>query len=105
MCPHTPIFDGIFSILGDEIELIATAGFGLEAVVSRELKDLGYDRQTVADGRVTFTADLAAVCRTNLWLRSADRVLVKVDSFEARDFGAVRPDGCTRLGSLDPSRR
>jgi len=89
MCPHTPIFDGIFSILGDEIELIATAGFGLEAVVSRELKDLGYDRQTVADGRVTFTADLAAVCRTNLWLRSADRVLVKVGSFEARDFGAL----------------
>ena len=72
-----------------EVQLIATAGFGLEAVVARELKDLGYERQTVADGRITFSADLEAVCRTNLWLRTADRVLLKVGSFEARDFGAL----------------
>jgi putative N6-adenine-specific DNA methylase len=73
----------------NEVQLIATAGFGLEAVVARELKDLGYERQTVADGRITFWAGLEAVCRTNLWLRSADRVLLKVGSFEARDFGAL----------------
>ena len=73
----------------NEVELIATAGFGLEAVVARELKGLGYDRQSVADGRVTFLADLNAICRTNLWLRSSDRVLVKVGSFEARDFGEL----------------
>ncbi|MGE3314871.1 MAG: class I SAM-dependent RNA methyltransferase [Planctomycetaceae bacterium] len=72
-----------------EIELIATASFGLEAVVSRELKQLGYDRQKIEDGRITFTADLQAICRTNLWLRSADRVLVKLGSFPARDFGEL----------------
>jgi putative N6-adenine-specific DNA methylase len=73
----------------NEVELIATAGFGLEAVVARELKRLGYERQSVADGRVTFPADLNAICRTNLWLRSADRVLLKLGSFEARDFGEL----------------
>ncbi len=72
-----------------EVELTATASFGLEAVVARELKDLGYERQTVADGRITFPAGLEAICKTNLWLRSADRVLLKVGSFEARDFGAL----------------
>jgi len=75
--------------LHHDLELIATASFGLEAVVSRELKKLGYESQTTADGRVTFGADLAALCRTNLWLRSADRVLLKVGSFEARDFGEL----------------
>jgi putative N6-adenine-specific DNA methylase len=80
----------------DEIELIATASFGLEAVVSRELKQLGYEQQTVEDGRVTFTADVKAICRANLWLRSADRVLVKLGSFDAKDFGELF-DRTTRL--------
>ncbi len=56
-----------------DVELIATAAFGLEAVVGRELKALGYTDQTIEDGRVSFRADLAAICRCNLWLRSADR--------------------------------
>lgn len=73
----------------EPIELIATSAFGLEAVVARELKQLGYDEQTVEDGRVTFIADEAAICRTNLWLRSADRVLLKLGSFEALDFGEL----------------
>ncbi len=73
----------------DRFELIATASFGLESVVSRELKQLGYEEQSVADGRVTFTADEAAICRSNLWLRSAERVLLKVGSFAARDFGEL----------------
>lgn len=71
------------------LELIATAAFGLEAVVSRELAELGYTEQTVEDGRVTFVGDELAICRTNLWLRTADRVLVKVGAFPARDFGAL----------------
>jgi len=73
----------------DNVELIATAAFGLEAVVSRELEQLGYADRTVADGRVTFRAGLAAICRTNLWLRSADRVLLKVGEFDATDFGEL----------------
>lgn len=73
----------------NRLELIATAAFGLEAVVARELEALGYCEQVVEDGRVTFIGDELAICRTNLWLRSADRVLLKVGSFPARDFGAL----------------
>jgi putative N6-adenine-specific DNA methylase len=71
------------------ITLIATAAFGLEAVVSRELERLGYADRTVEDGRVTFQGDESGICRTNLWLRSADRVLVRLGEFEARDFGEL----------------
>jgi putative N6-adenine-specific DNA methylase len=71
------------------LELIATAAFGLEAVVSRELHELGYTEQTVEDGRVTFIGDELAICRCNLWLRAADRVLVKIGTFPARDFGEL----------------
>mgnify|MGYP002623267073 CR=1 FL=1 len=77
------------STSGKTLDLIATATFGLEAVVSRELKQLGYDDQKVEDGRVLFRADASAICRANLQLRSADRVLVNVGSFEARDFGKL----------------
>ena len=72
-----------------EIELIATTAFGLESVVARELRQLGYTEQRVSDGRVTFTADHAAICRSNLWLRSADRVLLKMAEFDATDFGEL----------------
>ncbi len=72
-----------------KLHLIATAAFGLEAVVARELKALGYEQQTVEDGRVLFEADFAAIPRCNLWLRSADRVLVRLGEFEARDFGEL----------------
>src|SRR6185295_10513351 len=73
----------------EQLELIATASFGLEAVVVRELAALGYTESTVADGRVTFRGDFSAMVRSNLWLRTADRVLLKVGSFEARDFGEL----------------
>lgn len=69
-----------------KIELIATAAFGLEAVVAKELKALGYTDQLVENGRVTFWGDEEAVCRTNLWLRSADRVLLKMGEFNATTF-------------------
>ncbi|MDX9980317.1 MAG: THUMP domain-containing protein, partial [Lentisphaeria bacterium] len=76
--------------------LIATAAFGLEAVVARELKDLGYADTRADAGRVRFAADRAAICRTNLWLRSADRVLVEMGSFPATDFGQLF-DGAAAL--------
>lgn len=69
-----------------KIELIATVTFGLESVVAYEVKKLGYEDITVENGRVNFTADESAICRTNLWLRSADRVLVKMGEFMATSF-------------------
>ncbi len=68
------------------IEMIATAAFGLEALVAKELKQLGYKDQMVENGRVTFWGDEEAVCRTNLWLRTADRVLIKMGEFTATTF-------------------
>jgi putative N6-adenine-specific DNA methylase len=69
-----------------KIQLMAMTIFGLEAVVGRELLKLGYGEQSVENGRVTFTGDENAICRTNLWLRSAERVLVKVGEFKALTF-------------------
>lgn len=68
------------------IELIATATFGLEAVVAREIRQLGYEDLTVDNGKVTFRADLSAIPQANLRLRVADRVLVKMGSFQALSF-------------------
>jgi len=70
-------------------DLIATAAFGLEAVVDREVERLGYADRVVEDGRVTFAADQAGIARSNLWLRSADRVLVQVGEFTSVDFGEL----------------
>ena len=70
-------------------DLIATATFGLENVVARELKQLGYDNCTVSDGRVVFAGDETDIARCNLWLRSADRVLIRVGEFPAPDFGTL----------------
>ncbi|MGL4483543.1 MAG: THUMP domain-containing class I SAM-dependent RNA methyltransferase [Anaerovoracaceae bacterium] len=67
-------------------ELIATATFGLEAVVKREVQNLGYEILKTEDGKVTFAGDDKAIVRTNLWLRSADRVLLKMAEFEAYEF-------------------
>lgn len=65
--------------------IIATATFGLEAVVAREVKALGYECST-KDSKVEFEGDAEAICRANLWLRSADRVLIKAGEFEALTF-------------------
>lgn len=70
----------------DTIELIATAPMGLEAIVAREIKDLGYTDVTVENGRVVFRAGVDAIPRANLWLRTADRVLIKMGEFEATTF-------------------
>ncbi len=69
-----------------KMQLIATTSFGIEAVVGRELKWLGYDDQMVENGRVTFAGDEAAICRSNIWLRSADRILIKIGEFKALTF-------------------
>ncbi|MBO8136963.1 MAG: class I SAM-dependent RNA methyltransferase [Desulfotomaculum sp.] len=69
-----------------KLELIATAAFGLEAVVAQELRALGYDNLQVENGKVTFIGNEEAVCRSNLWLRTADRVLLKMGQFKATTF-------------------
>lgn len=69
-----------------QLTLIAAAPMGLEALVARELKDLGYTDQQGENGRVAFKGDLDAIARTNLWLRTADRVLIQMAKFEARTF-------------------
>lgn len=67
-------------------ELVAPCHFGLEAVLKREIYDLGYEITRVEDGRVTFTGDAEAICRANLFLRTAERVLVQVGRFQATTF-------------------
>jgi putative N6-adenine-specific DNA methylase len=69
-----------------KLQLIATSAFGIEAVAARELKWLGYDDQQVETGRITFAGDEEAICRTNIWLRTADRVLLKMGEFTALTF-------------------
>lgn len=69
-----------------KLELIATATFGLEAVVKREIQDLGYKVIKAEDGKITFLGDERAIVRANLWLRCADRVLLKMGEFTALEF-------------------
>lgn len=69
-----------------KLDLIATATFGLESVVADEVKKLGYEDVRVENGRVEFTGDELAICRSNLWLRVADRVRLKVGEFTATTF-------------------
>lgn len=73
MCVHT-------------FTLQATTAFGLEAVVKRELEQLGYPPVRTENGYVEFEGDATAIARTNLWLRSADRVVVVVGRFRATTF-------------------
>ncbi|MBU3874478.1 class I SAM-dependent RNA methyltransferase [Faecalicatena sp. AGMB00832] len=70
----------------NRIELIAPCHFGLEAVLKREIQDLGYEISQVEDGRVTFYGDKAAICRANIFLRSAERILLKAGCFKAETF-------------------
>ncbi len=67
-------------------ELIAPCHFGLEAVLKKEIYDLGYEITKVEDGRVTFEGDEEAICRTNIFLRTAERVLLKAGQFHAETF-------------------
>lgn len=69
----------------NKVTIIATAAMGLEALVAREVKALGYEC-TVDNGKVTFDADVSAISRVNLWLRTADRIKIKVGEFKATTF-------------------
>lgn len=69
-----------------KFELIAPCHFGLEAVLKKEIIDLGYDISLVEDGRITFLGDEEAVVRANIFLRSAERILIKTGSFHAVTF-------------------
>ena len=71
------------------LDLIATAAFGLEAVVVRELRALGYEAKPVQPGRILFSGDEDAICQANVWLRCADRLLIRIGNFEATDFGQL----------------
>lgn len=70
----------------DKIELIVPCHFGLESVLKREIADLGYETTLVEDGRVTFLGDLAAIPRANVFLRTGERVLLKIGKFKATTF-------------------
>ena len=70
----------------ERFEIIAPCHFGLEAVLKREIIDLGYDVTDVEDGRVTFAGDAEAVCRVNVCSRTAERLLIKLGSFKAESF-------------------
>ncbi|MDU1442557.1 MAG: class I SAM-dependent RNA methyltransferase [Clostridium cochlearium] len=69
-----------------EYTLIATATFGLEKVVADELRELGYDDLTIENGKVTFQGSEMDIVTCNMWLRTADRVLIKMAEFKAESF-------------------
>lgn len=68
------------------IDLIAPCHFGLESVLKREIQELGYEIIQVEDGRITFRGDELAIARANVFIRTAERILVKIGSFPARTF-------------------
>ena len=70
----------------EKMELTAPCHFGMESVLKREVLDLGYEISTVEDGRVSFWGDAQAICDANVFLRTAERVLLKVGSFRAESF-------------------
>ncbi len=68
------------------MELVAPCHFGLEAVLKREIIDLGYEISYVEDGKVCFIGDAEAICRANLFIRTAERILIHIGSFHAETF-------------------
>ena len=67
-------------------DLLVPCHFGLEAVIKREIYDLGYEITKVEDGRITFEGDAEAICRANIFLRTAERVMIQVGRFKATTF-------------------
>ena len=70
----------------NKVELIAPCHFGLESVLKREIQDLGYEIVQVEDGRITFCGDMEALARANVFIRTAERIMVKVGGFPAKTF-------------------
>lgn len=69
-----------------KFELIAPCHFGMEAVLKKEIIDLGYDVTEVVDGRITFWGDEEALSRANIFLRTAERILIKIGRFKAETY-------------------
>lgn len=69
-----------------EYILTAPCHFGVEAVLKREIQELGYEITKVEDGRVSFKGDELAICKSNIWLRTAERILLTVGEFEATTY-------------------
>lgn len=69
-----------------KLRLYATAAFGVESVVAREIKHLGYGETYTDNGKIYFNGDLEAICRANLWLRAAARVYILMGEFTALTF-------------------
>ncbi|MDO5389156.1 MAG: THUMP domain-containing protein, partial [Clostridia bacterium] len=67
-------------------KLQATATFGLEAVVKREIEHLGFGGISVSDGYVEYSSDINGIAKSNLWLRSADKILMIIGRFQAVTF-------------------
>lgn len=67
-------------------ELIATSAFGIESIVAKELKALGYKDLTVENGKVTYLSDEEGICNSNIWLRCSDRIYLKIGEFKATTF-------------------
>ena len=70
----------------EKVTLIATSTFGLEAIVADEVRSLGFKDVKVENGKVEFTGDLSSIAKANLWLRTADRIRVKIAEFKATTF-------------------
>jgi len=69
-----------------KIELIAATAFGLESIVAKEIRNLGYEQLEVENGRVKFMSNEEGLCRSNIWLRCAERIGIKIGEFSARSF-------------------
>lgn len=85
---HNHVLDKLKKMKGDNMgkyQLIATAAMGLESIVAKEVRALGYECE-VENGKVIFTGDESAIARCNLWLRTADRIKIKVAEFKAYTF-------------------
>ncbi len=72
-----------------ELTLVATCLFGLEKLLGEEIDSLGYARVETIDGRVTYKGDISAVARSNMFLRTAERVFIKLGEFDARSFSEL----------------
>ena len=80
-------------------EYVVPCHFGMEAVLKREIMALGYEIVNVADGRVTFRGDEKAIARANIFLRTAERVLLCVGRFKARTFDEIISRSTENSGS------
>lgn len=70
----------------DKLHLIVPCHFGVESVLKREIIDLGYEIERVEDGRITFSGNLLAICRANVFLRTAERVMIQVGRLKAQTY-------------------